>query len=101
MISPHFCRPLRLAGITVELFLPASTRGKHRINAHRTQRSMPPVGFEPTISVLERAKTVRALDGAVTAIGNVRELRIRMSLCCLFSGPIPQPPLFPLLMFQY
>jgi hypothetical protein len=23
---------------------------------------MPPVGFEPTISVLERAKTVRALD---------------------------------------
>jgi hypothetical protein len=30
---------------------------------------MPPVGFEPTISVLERAKTVRALDRAVTAIG--------------------------------
>jgi hypothetical protein len=30
---------------------------------------MPPVGFEPTISVLERAKTVRALDHAATAIG--------------------------------
>jgi hypothetical protein len=29
---------------------------------------MPPVGFEPTISVLERAKTVRALDRAPTAI---------------------------------
>jgi hypothetical protein len=28
------------------------------------------VGFEPTISVLERAKTVRALDRAATAIGN-------------------------------
>jgi hypothetical protein len=27
------------------------------------------VGFEPTISVLERAKTVRALDLAATAIG--------------------------------
>jgi hypothetical protein len=27
------------------------------------------VGFEPTISVLERAKTVRALDRAATAIG--------------------------------
>jgi hypothetical protein len=31
---------------------------------------MPPVGFEPTISVLERAKTVRALDRAATAIGS-------------------------------
>jgi hypothetical protein len=30
---------------------------------------MPPVGFEPKISVLERAKTVRALDRAATAIG--------------------------------
>jgi hypothetical protein len=27
------------------------------------------MGFEPTISVLERAKTVRALDRAATAIG--------------------------------
>jgi hypothetical protein len=32
---------------------------------------MPPVGFEPTISVLERAKTVRALDRAATAIGTL------------------------------
>jgi hypothetical protein len=30
---------------------------------------MPPVGFETTNSVLERAKTVRALDHAATAIG--------------------------------
>jgi hypothetical protein len=30
---------------------------------------MPPVGFKPTISVLERAKTVCALDRAATAIG--------------------------------
>jgi hypothetical protein len=29
------------------------------------------VGFEPTIAVLERAKTVRALDRSTTAIGNV------------------------------
>jgi hypothetical protein len=33
---------------------------------------MPPVGFESTISVLERAKTVRALDRAGTAIGIVK-----------------------------
>jgi hypothetical protein len=32
---------------------------------------MPPVGFESTISVLERAKTVRALDRSATAIGTL------------------------------
>jgi hypothetical protein len=30
------------------------------------------VGFEPTIAVLERAKTVRALDRAATAIGSIK-----------------------------
>jgi hypothetical protein len=30
---------------------------------------MPCVGFEPTISVFERAKTVYALDRAATVIG--------------------------------
>jgi hypothetical protein len=30
---------------------------------------MPPVGFEPAISVLKRAKAVRALDCSATAIG--------------------------------
>jgi hypothetical protein len=30
---------------------------------------MPPVGFELTISVLERAKTIYALDSAATVIG--------------------------------
>jgi hypothetical protein len=32
---------------------------------------MPSVGFEPTIPVFERAKTVHALDGATTVIGFV------------------------------
>jgi hypothetical protein len=57
MISPHylvlgllavspettgfpFCRLLRLAGIMVEVFLPASTRGRHRKNAHRTHTNI-------------------------------------------------------------
>jgi hypothetical protein len=35
-----------------------------------TQTCLPPVGFEPTISVLERAKTVHGLDLAVTVIGS-------------------------------
>jgi hypothetical protein len=36
---------------------------------NRTQTSMPRVGFEPTIPVFERAKTVHALDCAATVIG--------------------------------
>jgi hypothetical protein len=39
---------------------------KRRINAHTF---MPWVGFEPMISAFERAKTVHALDRAVTVIG--------------------------------
>jgi hypothetical protein len=31
---------------------------------------MPRLGFEPTISLLERAKMVHASDGGVTAIGS-------------------------------
>jgi hypothetical protein len=38
----------------------------------RTQTSMPRVGFEPTIPVFERSKTVHALDSAVTVIGYLR-----------------------------
>jgi hypothetical protein len=37
----------------------------------RTQISMPPVGFEPTIPVSERAKIFCALDHAATAIGTI------------------------------
>jgi hypothetical protein len=36
-----------------------------------THTSMPWVGFEPTIPVLERAKTFHALDSADTVIGNI------------------------------
>jgi hypothetical protein len=34
------------------------------------QTSMPSVGFEPTIPAFEQAKTVHALDLAVTVIGS-------------------------------
>jgi hypothetical protein len=37
----------------------------------RTQTSMPRMGFEPTIPVLKRKKTVHALDRAATLIGTV------------------------------
>jgi hypothetical protein len=34
---------------------------------------MPRVGFEPTIAVLERAKTDQALDRAATVMGNPKD----------------------------
>jgi hypothetical protein len=40
---------------------------KHRINAHNT--FMPRMGFELTIPVFERAKTVHALDRVAIVIG--------------------------------
>jgi hypothetical protein len=40
-----------------------------QIQNKRTQTSMPQVGFEPTIPVFERAKTVYALDRAATVVG--------------------------------
>jgi hypothetical protein len=39
------------------------------MHTEHTQTSMSPVGFKPTISVLEWVKTVRALDRAATVIG--------------------------------
>jgi hypothetical protein len=47
---------------------------KQRKQSKRTQTSMPRVGFEPTIPVFERAKTVHALDRAATLIGLMRYL---------------------------
>jgi hypothetical protein len=38
-------------------------------NKHTT--SMPPVGFEPMISVLEKAKTVHALDRVAAVIATL------------------------------
>jgi hypothetical protein len=48
---------------------PLPTHRTAQIRNKRTQTSMPRVGFEPTIPAFERAKTVHALDRAVTMIG--------------------------------
>jgi hypothetical protein len=45
---------------------PLPTHNTTRTHNKRTQISMPRVGFKPMIPVLERAKTVYALDRAVT-----------------------------------
>jgi hypothetical protein len=43
---------------------------------------MPRVGFEPTIPMFERAKTVHALDRAFTVIGYFK-LMARRTLFCM------------------
>jgi hypothetical protein len=48
---------------------PLPTHRTTQTQNKRTQTSMPRVGFEPTIPVFERAKTVHALDQVVTVIG--------------------------------
>jgi hypothetical protein len=40
-------------------------------NTNAEQTSMPLVGFEPTIPVFERAKTVHTLDRVATVIGSI------------------------------
>jgi hypothetical protein len=47
----------------------ATTHRTTQTQNKRTQTSMPRVGFEPTIPVFERAKTVHALDSAANVIG--------------------------------
>jgi hypothetical protein len=49
---------------------PLPTHRTTQTQNKRIQTSMPRVGFEPTIQVFERAKTVHALDRAVTLIGS-------------------------------
>ena len=53
-------------------------------NTHTWQKSMPPVGFEPTISADERPQTY-SLDRAATGIGihNVGSLFYLATVCCL------------------
>jgi hypothetical protein len=48
---------------------PLPTHRTTQTQKTRTQISMPRVGFEPTNPVFEQAKTVYALDRAVTVVG--------------------------------
>jgi hypothetical protein len=48
---------------------PIPTQRTTQTQNKRTHISMPRVGFEPTIPVFERAKTVHGFDAAATVIG--------------------------------
>jgi hypothetical protein len=56
-----------------------------RIQNKRTQTFMLRVGFEPTIQMFERAKTVHALDPAVTVIGSIDKYIIYFSTLTIVS----------------
>jgi hypothetical protein len=49
---------------------PSQGRYLHTAQHKRTQTSFPQVGFEPTIPVFERVKTVHALAWAANVIGS-------------------------------
>jgi hypothetical protein len=57
---------------------PVPTHRTSQIQNKRTQTSMPRVEFEPTTPAFERAKTVHALDRAVTVIGGKNSNRTKM-----------------------
>jgi hypothetical protein len=57
---------------------PPRTRRTTQTQNKRTQTSMPQVGFEPTIPVFKRAKTVHALDREVSMKGEVCNYSIRV-----------------------
>jgi hypothetical protein len=65
--NPTLCRTLRSGDQPVTRPLP--THRTTLTQNERTQTYVSPMEFEPTISVLERSKTVRALDRAATVIG--------------------------------
>jgi hypothetical protein len=58
----------------------------HRTQNKRIQTSIPRVGFEPTITVFERPKTVHALDRVSTVIGMSQP---DCKNLCAFSGEQP------------
>jgi hypothetical protein len=59
-----------------------------------TQTSIPWVGFEPTIPVFERVKTVHAIGRAATMIGSVLVLINTNPVCWPVSGLIFYPRIF-------
>jgi hypothetical protein len=71
---------------------PLSTHRTTQTQNKRTQTSMPQLGFEPTIPVFERGKTVHALDRAATVIGkhSASYLEFRPCLSLFVKGCLVQ-----------
>jgi hypothetical protein len=68
-VSLQFLNLGHSIGLLGRVISPSQGRYLTQTQNKRTQASMLRVGFEPTIQVFERAKTVHALEGAATVIG--------------------------------
>jgi hypothetical protein len=66
-ISFHFLNLRQSVGLLGRGIGPS--QGRYLTQNKHKKTSMPRVGFEPTISVFEKAKTFHALDRAATVIG--------------------------------
>jgi TPP-dependent indolepyruvate ferredoxin oxidoreductase alpha subunit len=63
----------------------AAYTGQHKTQKNPVQTSIPGVGFEPTMPVIERTKTFHASDRAATVIGRLEiknDTFIIINKCC-------------------
>jgi hypothetical protein len=66
------------------------TRRTTQTQNKRTQTSMPKAGFEPTIPVCERAKTIYVIDRAANVIGEIIVLLLLTQNTGLIKCTIPR-----------
>jgi hypothetical protein len=69
-VSLHSLNLWHSVGLLGRVISPSQGRYLTQTQNKHKQTSIPRVEFEPTILAFERAKTVHALDGAATVIGN-------------------------------
>jgi hypothetical protein len=65
---------------------PLPTQRTTQTQNKNTQTSLPRMGFEPTTPVFERAKTVHALERAVTVIELLRYSNLLQTEICCFTN---------------
>jgi hypothetical protein len=68
-LSLQFLNLRHSVGLLIRVISPSQGRYLTQTQNKHKQTSMARMGFEPTIPVFERAKTVHALDRAATVIG--------------------------------
>jgi hypothetical protein len=75
-VSLQFLNLRHSVGLLGRVISPSQGRYLTQTQNEDRQTSMPRVGFEPTIPVFVRAKTVHALDRAATVIGYFKHTHI-------------------------
>jgi hypothetical protein len=78
---------IQSVGILGRRISPSQGRYLHTEQYKYVQTSIPRVGFETTISLFERAKTVHALDRATAVIGNKTRRSLKLGRKRLVPSP--------------